>query len=112
MKIHYQENIKKNGFEKCKNLFKELKKRNLKTNNEECLNKGIEECFIMNIRACIKNEKCNKKERAIKNINEICKDDLVQRILKKNRRVPLKQKVFEDLMKYKRARILYWIIKK
>ena len=103
---------KENGFEKCKKLLNELKNCKFKINDKETLNRGIEECFIMNIRTCIKSEKYNEKEKAIKNIKKICEDDVVQSILKKNRKVSLKQKIFEDLLKYKRARILYWIIKK
>ena len=103
---------KENGFEKCKRLFNELKKCKFKINDKERINRGIEECFFMNIKACIKSEKYNEKEKSIKNIKKICEDDLVQSILKKNRKIPFKQKIFENLMKYKRARILYWIIKK
>ncbi len=99
-------------FEKVKKLYEILIKKVLEFENYEIIKNGVKKFFIMNTRACIKYEVYNEKKEALKNIKKICEDDLVQEILKqkiigKN----IRQKIFNYLIKHKRIKSIYFLIK-
>ncbi len=103
---------RKDKFEKYKQLYKDLVKKAKEMNMYEEIEKGITYTFISTIRVAIKQEICNKKEKAIKNIKKICEDSLVQEVIHKKYNKTFKQKIFDFLIKKKQATILYFIISK
>ena len=101
----------KTRFEKDKLLAKEVDKKLKEINLYEKMKEGSTWIFIGNVRACIKQEKNNNKEIAIKNIKDICNDKKVEMSLKINIERTLKQKIYDNLIKYKRYYLLYIIAK-
>ena len=99
-------------FVMCKKLYLELVNRTKKMNIYRDVEKGLNYSFIGNVRVCIKQEKVNEKDKALEKIKQICEDDLVQKVLRKEYDKSIKQKLFDSLIKIKKYKMLYLIIKK
>lgn len=98
-------------FEKAEIMYNELVKRTKELNIYEDVEKGINFFLLSSVRICIKQEKLNEKEVAIKNIRKICENKLVQNVLLKPCNKTIRQKIFDYFIKCKMVKTLYFIIK-
>lgn len=100
-----------NKLQRIKNYHEEVCKKLKEKNIYDLLIKG--EIHILNgkIRECIKQERKNEKDTAIKNIYKICSDQMVQNVVRTKIGRTKKQLIFDTLIKYKMVNIIYRIIK-
>lgn len=98
-------------FKRDKILAEEVDRKLKEINLYEKMKDGTTWIFIGNVRVCIKQEKNNNKETAIENIKNICNDKQVEKALKVNIERTVKQKIFDNLIKYKKYYLLYIIAK-
>lgn len=100
----------KDRFKKVKILHNEVV-RKLNELKLYDLIQGENWIFNGNVRACIKQEKVNEKQIALKNIKNICEDNKVQEVVRSKYRRTKKQKIFDFLIQKKLYRIIYKIVK-
>lgn len=101
----------KTKFKKDKILAEEVDRKLKEINLYEKMKEGSAWIFIGNVRVCIKQEKNNNKKIAMENIKKICNDKQVETALKVSLERTFKQKIFDNLIKYKKYYLLYFIAK-
>ena len=104
---------KSNRFELSKILYKYIESELLKNNMGDDVIYRAKRQFFINVRLCIKQENIkisNKKfNKAIEDINYICEDKLLKKIIENYpvNILKLKPKIFIYLVKYKMSYLLY-----
>ena len=98
-------------FEKIKDMYYYLIEFMKKNGLLDETKKGINNYTIAHIRACLKQEKLNNRSEAYANIKKICNDDIVKTILQDGYYATRRQKLFDYLLKTKKYKLIYHIIK-
>lgn len=98
-------------FDVSKKLYEEVARRIKKIGCYEKLKLAINNAFIVNVRASIKQEKFNPKIEAKENIKKMCYDELTKKCINSGYEQSIKQRIFDTLIKLKAYEILYCIIK-
>lgn len=104
---------RKDRFEACKRFYLAMKEKLKNLGYDEMTIFRLDRSFFIYIRGCIAQENRQKSgyhiKECLKRINTICNDQIVQTVIASypKQRMGFSQKVFLNLVQYKKKRILY-----